>query len=112
VHNRRLFSDSTRHERHDQVDIDDDRFILHYGFVIDWFPSRLSTSDRRRLLQSSKEDDGVLADNVVSRFSCSGYYFENTVGPEKHQVISLRVGSDLSTFYHCSFKGYQDILYA
>jgi pectinesterase len=66
VHSRRLFSDSTRHERHDQVDVDDDKFLLHYGFVNDGFPSWLSTSDRRRLLQSSEEDDGVLADNVVT----------------------------------------------
>ncbi|GLT61208.1 hypothetical protein SLA2020_339300 [Shorea laevis] len=37
--------------------------------------------------------------------------FENTAGPEKHQAVALRSDSDLSVFFRCGIKGYQDSLY-
>ncbi|CAA3024308.1 probable pectinesterase/pectinesterase inhibitor 17 [Olea europaea var. sylvestris] len=44
-------------------------------------------------------------------FIASGITFRNTAGPQNHQAVALRSGSDLSVFYRCSFEGYQDTLY-
>lgn len=46
------------------------------------------------------------------RFVAMGITFQNTAGPEKHQAVAVRNNADISTFYRCSFEGYQDTLYA
>ncbi|XP_022138294.1 probable pectinesterase/pectinesterase inhibitor 20 isoform X2 [Momordica charantia] len=37
--------------------------------------------------------------------------FQNTAGAIKGQAVAVRSGADMSTFYSCSFEGYQDTLY-
>ncbi|KAI4332865.1 hypothetical protein L6164_017741 [Bauhinia variegata] len=48
---------------------------------------------------------------VGERFIAVDVTFRNTAGPEKHQAVAVRNNADLSTFYRCSFEGYQDTLY-
>ncbi|GKV33080.1 hypothetical protein SLEP1_g41627 [Rubroshorea leprosula] len=50
---------------------------------------------------------GVSGDGFIAR----DMTFENTAGPQKHQAVAFRSGSDFSVFYRCSFIGYQDTLY-
>ncbi|KAK1288378.1 Pectinesterase 2 [Acorus calamus] len=38
--------------------------------------------------------------------------FSNTAGTAREQALAVRVASDHSVFYRCSFRGYQDTLYA
>ncbi|KAJ3676125.1 hypothetical protein LUZ60_003537 [Juncus effusus] len=49
---------------------------------------------------------------VGNGFIARDLTIENSAGASKHQAVALRVGSDLSAFYRCSFVGYQDTLYA
>ena len=49
----------------------------------------------------------VVGDNFIAR----DITIRNTAGPNNHQAVALRSGSDLSVFYRCSFEGYQDTLY-
>ncbi|XP_023733539.1 pectinesterase 2 [Lactuca sativa] len=49
----------------------------------------------------------VVGDGFIGR----GFTIRNTAGPQNHQAVAMRSGSDLSVFYQCSFEGYQDTLY-
>ncbi|KAE8697924.1 putative pectinesterase/pectinesterase inhibitor 7 [Hibiscus syriacus] len=45
---------------------------------------------------------------AASNFVAVNITFQNTAGAIKHQAVAVRNGADLSTFYSCSFEGYQD----
>ncbi|KAJ9563017.1 hypothetical protein OSB04_008177 [Centaurea solstitialis] len=47
-----------------------------------------------------------------NEFMAQDMTFRNTVGPDAGQVVAFFSDSDRSAFYHCSFEGYQDTLYA
>ncbi|KAK4385105.1 putative pectinesterase/pectinesterase inhibitor 17 [Sesamum angolense] len=42
-------------------------------------------------------------------FIARGVTFRNTAGPQNHQAVALRSGSDLSVFYRCGFEGYHTL---
>ncbi|KAG0478536.1 hypothetical protein HPP92_013255 [Vanilla planifolia] len=48
---------------------------------------------------------------VGEGFVAMNMTFRNTAGAAKHQAVAVRNGADLSTFYLCSFEGFQDTLY-
>ncbi|KAL5728189.1 pectinesterase [Ranunculus cassubicifolius] len=61
-------------------------------------------------------DGGTTYNSATFIVSGDGFWarditFENTAGPQKHQAVAITVASDLSVFYRCSFKGYQDTLF-
>ncbi|KAK1306304.1 putative pectinesterase/pectinesterase inhibitor 36 [Acorus calamus] len=81
-----------------------DVYTKNVMFVGDGIDRTIVTSNRNVLDGSATfgvSGDGFWARDVT---------FENTAGPRKHQAVALRVGSDRSVFYRCSFRGYQDTL--
>lgn len=53
----------------------------------------------------------IFAVVVSPNFVAVNITIRNTAGSIKQQAVALRNGADLSTFYSCSFEGYQDTLY-
>ncbi|KAK4763813.1 hypothetical protein SAY87_013251 [Trapa incisa] len=49
---------------------------------------------------------------MATNFVAVNITFRNTAGAVKHQAVAVLNGANLSTFYSCSFEGYQDTLYA
>ncbi|GAB4838064.1 hypothetical protein Ancab_027594 [Ancistrocladus abbreviatus] len=46
-----------------------------------------------------------------SGFIARDLTIQNTAGPQNHQAVAFRSDSDLSAYYRCAFRGYQDTLY-
>ncbi|EMS63917.1 putative pectinesterase/pectinesterase inhibitor 41 [Triticum urartu] len=72
------------------------------GLNIDFLSAAGATLNTTKFDHAAVLGQGFVAVNMT---------FRNTAGPAKHQAVALRSGADLSTFYQCSFEGYQDTLY-
>ncbi|KAL1543408.1 pectinesterase [Salvia divinorum] len=86
------------------------RGLTNLMFVGDGIDRTIVTGNR------NVQDGATTFSSATFGVSGDGFWardmtFENTAGPGKHQAVALRVGSDRSVFYRCSFKGYQDTLY-
>ncbi|KAL6004901.1 hypothetical protein ACLOJK_005459 [Asimina triloba] len=80
-------------------------------FVGDWIGKTIITGSRSVVGGSTTFKSATFA-VVGDGFIARDMTFRNTAGPQNHQAVALRSGSDLSLFYRCSFEGYQDTLYA
>ncbi|XP_058226932.1 pectinesterase-like isoform X1 [Rhododendron vialii] len=65
----------------------------------------------RNVVDGSTTFNSATVAVVGERFLARDVTFQNTAGPSKHQAVALRVGADLSAFYHCDMIAYQDTLY-
>nr|GMC58469.1 pectinesterase/pectinesterase inhibitor U1 [Ipomoea batatas] len=65
----------------------------------------------RNVIDGSTTFNSATVAVVGERFLARDITFQNTAGPSKEQAVALRVGSDLSAFYNCEMKAYQDTLY-
>ncbi|KAJ7962153.1 Pectinesterase [Quillaja saponaria] len=59
----------------------------------------------RNVMQGSTTLSSATFDVSGDGFWARDMTFENTAGPHRHQAVALKVSSDLSIFYRCSFKG-------
>ncbi|KAF8379275.1 hypothetical protein HHK36_028708 [Tetracentron sinense] len=86
-----------------------ERDMKNVMFVGDGIDKTIVTGNR------NVQDGATTLSSATFGVSGDGFWarditFENTAGPQKYQAVALRVSSDLSVFYRCSFKGYQDTL--
>lgn len=81
-------------------------------FVGDGIDRTIVTGNRNAKLDGYATHEtatfGVHADGFWAR----DMTFENTAGPDGRQAVALMVSSEQSVVYRCSFKGYQNTLYA
>jgi pectinesterase len=52
--------------------------------------------------------DTATMEAISNGFFMRDIRVDNTAGPENHQVVALRVQSDQTVFYRCTFDGYQE----
>ncbi|KAK7358265.1 hypothetical protein VNO77_00191 [Canavalia gladiata] len=86
------------------------RSVKNLMIIGDGMGSTIVTGNRNAQSGSttfSSATFAVTGDGFIAR----DMTFENTAGPQNHQAVALRSGSDHSVFYRCGFRGYQDTLY-
>ncbi|KAF1876514.1 hypothetical protein Lal_00021228 [Lupinus albus] len=93
---------------HEKVEIG--KKLHNLMFVGDGIDKTIVTGSRN-YVQGSTTLASATFDVSGDGFWARDMTFENTAGPEKHQAVALKVSSDLSIFYRCSFRAYQDTLY-
>lgn len=90
--------------------VDVDKKKTNLMFVGDGRKTTIITASRNVVDGSTTFNSATVA-VVGERFLARDLTFQNTAGPSKHQAVALRVGADLSAFYHCDMIAYQDTLY-
>lgn len=90
--------------------VDVDKKKTNLMFVGDGRTTTIITASRNVVDGSTTFNSATVA-VVGERFLARDITFQNTAGPSKHQAVALRVGADLSAFYHCDMIAYQDTLY-
>ncbi|KEH29120.1 putative pectinesterase [Medicago truncatula] len=93
---------------HEKVEIE--KKLHNVMFVGDGIDKTIVTGNRN-VVHGSTTLNSASFDVSGDGFWARDMTFENTAGPENHQAVALKVSSDLSVFYRCSFKAYQDTLY-
>ncbi|KAJ7977597.1 Pectinesterase [Quillaja saponaria] len=83
------------------------KFLMLVG---DGINTTIITGDHNVADGSTTFNSATLA-VVAPFFVAVNITFRNTAGPSKNQAVAMRSGADMSTFYSCSFEGYQDTLY-
>ncbi|KAK6240011.1 hypothetical protein QUC31_005480 [Theobroma cacao] len=90
--------------------VDIDRNVKNVRLVGDGMDKTIVTGSR------NVPDGATILGSATFGVSGDGFWardmtFENTAAPNKLQAVALRVSSDHSVFYRCSFKGYQNTLF-
>ncbi|KAJ0491971.1 putative pectinesterase [Helianthus annuus] len=91
------------------VNVDNNKWNLM--FVGSGLNSTIITGNRNVAIDNYTTFNSATVIAVGRGFLARDITFENTAGPEGHQAVAIRVGSDLSAFYRCNMLAFQDTLY-
>ncbi|KAL2326709.1 hypothetical protein Fmac_025767 [Flemingia macrophylla] len=81
--------------------------ILLYGDG----PTKTIITGNKNFVDGVKTMQTATFANTAPGFIAKSIAFENTAGPSKHQAVAFRNQGDMSAFFDCAMRGYQDTLY-